>query len=270
MKIRSGFVTNSSSSSYVIGKRTDENITVEYVYNIIKEQIKEHNKKSMQLIERYKDLGKTSQRYECSDNVYYEFDDPELHDIDLYKEELWVFDTYKDYCSYWMVKILNKKGNPPFCIVDLSNPDFIHNLNWIYYDKDSDSVKLRKDSDGNVVMFYDPSVFNHESEVLNWYYECAQYAFDNPEGCEKCGNKEWCDEYYYNTNGKLKSKWVDIENIHDCEKLKNKIARENIPKDLAASYLCGKILVYSYCGTIPSDVSDYLCSISNLSCDHMG
>ena len=44
MKIRNGFVTNSSSSSFIIGKANDNTVTIDSVYQEIKEFYKQYYK----------------------------------------------------------------------------------------------------------------------------------------------------------------------------------------------------------------------------------
>lgn len=44
LKIRNGFVTNSSSSSFIIGKANDNTVTIDSVYQEIKEFYKQYYK----------------------------------------------------------------------------------------------------------------------------------------------------------------------------------------------------------------------------------
>lgn len=44
LKIRNGFVTNSSSSSFIIGKANDNTVTIDSVYQEIKELYKQYYK----------------------------------------------------------------------------------------------------------------------------------------------------------------------------------------------------------------------------------
>ena len=88
MKKRNDFVTNSSSSSYIIGKTEDTTVTKEVVYQLVKRLYREWLDDS--------DIVDEAEAY---------YDSPE----DL---EWLVCETYEDYEAYWLAKIEaeEKKG----------------------------------------------------------------------------------------------------------------------------------------------------------------
>lgn len=153
MKIRSDFVTNSSSSSFIIGKGTDENYTIESVFQIIKELYKELLRKRDNVIEyldRHPDC-EIEYRYN-KERDYYSFGAKKSARGDKYREAVSWFErmfgieiyssipstigwfdceTYKDYLKYWNK---DKFRNAPFLIEDFSDPDFSDENNWNHYE----------------------------------------------------------------------------------------------------------------------------------------
>ena len=252
MKYRSDYVTNSSSSSFVIGKKDDETVTIESVYQTIRKLYKERLEKRDVLIQYIKDNPKFGLTYKESEDgrySYFKFLNREDDNWErnkaikgdfgintwdyFYKEEEWLHcSTYQEYEKYWLDRMRQANDyriHAPFTIADFLEEKEIY---WLHYGK------------GNKEMHH----VNNKSEILHWYYEYSEKAFEDIS-CEECWRKDWCNQE---------------ECLEEREELKN------VPKEQACLYLLGRICIYSECGYIPDHVVEKLIEISTYSCNHMG
>lgn len=258
LKIREDFVTNSSSSSFVIGKKDDETVTINSVFQTIKGFYKEYLAKRDALVQHITDNPKLGIVYQETENgKWYRFkflkgdiwDSKRNSDIDKAIEKdfsisTWDYfakdydwlecETYQDYESYWLERINAAdpyKLHAPFTIADFFEEK---EINWLH---------CRGSKENHHV--------NSKSNVLNWYFEYAKEAFENTENCDNCDRLSWCDEAM-------------------CEQQRTLIEAEDIPEDKACLYLLGRICIHSECGYIPDYVVEKLREISAYSCNHMG
>ena len=230
MKIRSDFVTNSSSSSFIIG-RHDDDITVDAVFNIMK-------------------------------GLYQDY----LDKRDALKADWLSCKNYKEYEECWLNKFneaieSNDKTNhpyAPFSIADFSKcEDFYALEDGTYCLEQKKSVKA---SESDIFGWY---IGCSDALFGEPYYKKIDGQFYDEDGnIVVAKSKEHCDWCYYTRRNKVKD--------FTCNQIIQSVKDGKITDENAIAMVLGKICIMSECGWIPDRIVDKLGEMSRFYCNHMG
>lgn len=252
MKFRTDFVTNSSSSSFIIGKAKKTDYTVEDIYTLLKDLYIKYDKKRKETIDYIDKHPDCLLNYRLNENYtsfsfkseYYKLDYEDQIKLenkyanilgwnDFYSyfsydlKEL-IFDSYQEYFDYWKNKISHEQKKYmeiPFTICDLRDENAIENMNNLGDNYDFENI------------IYDLNLekqdLTKDSFLLDWYLD-----------------------------------------LYNADKRKKKKVMRKIKK-LKRNYnpvygLLGQICIYSEDGKIPYCIVDELKKICEYSDVHMG